>query len=67
MLNSKASLEANQAALNRIMRFANFFESQQQNLVACDDELSTLFNRVNDYNNVIVSHYHYTYPVLVLL
>ncbi|GES76730.1 HAUS augmin-like complex subunit 5 [Rhizophagus clarus] len=53
MLNSKASLEANQAVLNRIMRFVNFLESQQQNLVAYSDELPILFNRVNDYNNVI--------------
>ncbi|GBB97909.1 hypothetical protein RclHR1_00310037 [Rhizophagus clarus] len=35
------------------MRFVNFLESQQQNLVAYSDELPILFNRVNDYNNVI--------------
>ncbi|PKY42270.1 hypothetical protein RhiirA4_456034 [Rhizophagus irregularis] len=53
VLNSKASLEASQAAFNRIMKFANFLESQQQNLVAYGNELPTLLNRVLNYNNVI--------------
>ena len=56
MLNSKASLESNQAALNRIVSFANFLESQHQNLAVYGNELPTLFNRVNGYNEVIVSH-----------
>ncbi|RIA96493.1 hypothetical protein C1645_383549 [Glomus cerebriforme] len=53
MLNSKASLEANQVALNLIVKFANLLESQQQNLVASGNELSTLFNQVKGYNEVI--------------
>lgn len=67
VLNSKASLEASQAAFNRIMKFANFLESQQQNLAAYGNELPTLLNRVLNYNNVIVSHYYYIYPILFLL
>lgn len=43
------------------MKFANFLENQQQNLVAYGNELPTLLNRVLNYNNVIVSHYYYIY------